>query len=198
MTTKSHFLSSITCEIIHERINDVSFNSSLFLISYSHIFTIVIEVFKYLKNGAFPKNAEIRQDTEDYYNSEIKNTEMKKRPRSPSPEIIDIVPDYQCKTEPSDEFPSSSNTKLSNDQTQKENFNIVTSEPTLHKEIIPKTEITEQLVENPNNFTLVQPKQLNLAAIRNIGVPAVAEPQEFYINSHESQNNGQSAMQASS
>ena len=93
------------------------------------------------------------------------------------------MPNYQCKAEPLDEFPSSSNTKLSNDQTQPINIRI--SEPKVHlsKEIIRKT--------------IIQPKKLNLAAIRKIGVPQIASTPLILTNSHQLQHNGQSAMQAS-
>jgi hypothetical protein len=104
------------------------------------------------------------------------------------------VPNYQCKSEPHEEFPSGSNTKLSNDQKQK-----ITSEPSSQKAIMPKTTFRKQIVENSKKITLIQPKQkakLNLAAIRKIGVPEVASSPLFLTNSQQPQHNGQSAMQA--
>ena len=88
------------------------------------------------------------------------------------------MPNYQCKAEPPDEFRSSLNTKLSHDQTQPINIRI--SEPKVQKEIMSKT--------------IIQPKKLNLAAIRKIGVPEIASPP---LVLHQPQHNGQSAMQAS-
>ena len=91
------------------------------------------------------------------------------------------MPNYQCKAEPPDEFRSSSITKLSHDQTQQINIRI--SQPKVQEEILRET--------------ISQPKKLNLAKIRKIGVPQIATSPVILTNLHQPQHNGQSAMQAS-